>query len=102
MTDVDDEALDHQGMAIELIDAFADHDAHALALLDAAGRAEQLHARQVLYGYLDRMWERAKAHGLDPAVDPQWNVVAGLRDLSNALVEQAHTAQLDANDDPHA
>lgn len=98
MTDVDDDALDHQGMAIELIDAFADHDAHALAVLDAAGRAEQLHARQVLYDYVDRMWERAKAHGLDPAVQPDWNVVAGLRDLTNALVEQAGQADADADD----
>ena len=30
--------------------------------------------------------------------DLQWNVVAGLRDLSNALVEQAAQAQLDARD----
>lgn len=48
MTDVDD--ADLQGMAVELIDAFADHDAHVLAVLDTVGRAEQLRACQVLYG----------------------------------------------------
>jgi hypothetical protein len=94
-----DEELDHQGMAIELIDAFAERDAAGLAALDAAGRAAQVHARQALYDYVDRIWEDAKARGLDPAVRPEWNVVAGLRDLTNALVEQAGQAQVDAGED---
>lgn len=98
MVDVDDE-LDHQGMAIELIDAFAEHDAAGLAALDAAGRAAQVQARQALYDYVDRIWEDAKARGLDPAVRPDWNAVAGLRDLTNALVEQAGQAQADAGED---
>nr|WP_128136208.1 hypothetical protein [Micromonospora provocatoris] len=98
MVNVDDE-LDHQGMAIELIDAFAEHDAAGLAALDAAGRAAQVQARQALYDYVDRIWEDAKARGLDPAVRPDWNVVAGLRDLTNALVEQAAQAQADAGED---
>ncbi|MFY1689127.1 hypothetical protein [Plantactinospora sp. WMMB782] len=98
MVDVDDE-LDHQGMAIELIDAFAERDAAGLAALDAAGRAAQVQARQALYDYVDRIWEDAKARGLDPAVRPDWNVVAGLRDLTNALVEQAGQAQADAGED---
>ncbi|RBJ11064.1 hypothetical protein DRA43_01520 [Micromonospora provocatoris] len=94
-----DDELDHQGMAIELIDAFAEHDAAGLAALDAAGRAAQVQARQALYDYVDRIWEDAKARGLDPAVRPDWNVVAGLRDLTNALVEQAAQAQADAGED---
>ncbi|WP_371409367.1 hypothetical protein OG423_05820 [Micromonospora zamorensis] len=98
MVDVHGE-LDHQGMAIELIDAFVERDAAGLAALDAAGRAEQVQARQALYDYVDRIWEDAKARGLDPAVRPDWNVVAGLRDLTNALVEQAGQAQADAGED---
>ena len=97
MVDVDDE-LDHQGMAIELIDAFAARDAAGLAALDAAGRAAQVQARQALYDYVDQIWEDAKARGLDPAVRPEWNVVAGLRDLTNALVDQAGQAQADAGE----
>jgi len=93
------EELDHQGMAIELIDAFAERDAAGLAALDAAGRAAQVHARQAMYDYVDRIWEDAKARGLDPAVRPEWNVVAGLRDLTNALVDQAGQAQADAGED---
>lgn len=95
----DDEGLNHQVMAIELIDAFAEHDATGLAALDAAGRAGQLRARQVLYDYLDRMWEDAKAGGVETATPPEWNAVAGLRDLTNALVEQAAQAQSAASDE---
>lgn len=98
MSDVDDE-LDHQGMAIELIDAFGEHDATGLAGLGPAGRAAQLQARQALYDYVDRLWEGGKARGLDPAVRPEWSAVAGLRDLTNALVEQAGQAQAEAGDD---
>ncbi|MEU7800751.1 hypothetical protein AB0B10_15915 [Micromonospora arborensis] len=98
MADVDDE-LDHQDMAIELIDAFAERDAAGLAALDTAGRAAQVQARQALYDFVDRIWEDAKARGLDPAVRPDWNGVAGLRDLTNALVDQAGQAQADAGED---
>ncbi|MFB9178629.1 hypothetical protein ACFFX1_10855 [Dactylosporangium sucinum] len=100
MSDVDDE-LDHQGMAIELIDAFIEHDLAGLAGLDAAGRAAQLRARQAVYEFVDEVWEGAKARGLDPATDPDWNAVAGLRDLTNALVDHASQAQADAGDEDH-
>src|SRR5437763_16012894 len=91
--DPDDEDLGHQGMAIELVDAFVEHDAAGLAVLDAQGRLEQLQARQALYNYVDRIWEDAKARGTEPASRPEWSVVAGLRDLTNALMEQATQAQ---------
>ncbi|MGV9977051.1 hypothetical protein ACWDUH_05180 [Micromonospora wenchangensis] len=97
MIDVDGE-LDHQGMAIELIDAFAARDAAGLATLDAAGRVVQAQVRQALYDYVDRMWEDAKAHSLDPDSQPDRQVVAGLRDLTNALVERAGQAQADAGE----
>jgi hypothetical protein len=99
MADIDDDTLDHQGMAIELIDAFTDHDTRGLAALDAAGRSAQLRARQQVYDYIDRIWEDAKAEDLDPAIRPEWSVIAGLRDLTNALVEQASQAQFDAGDE---
>jgi hypothetical protein len=95
----DDGDLGHQGLAFELIDAFAEHDATALAGLDAAGRTAQLRARQALYDHVDRIWEDAKARGLEPATRPEWSVVAGLRDLTNALVEQAVQAQSEAGDE---
>jgi hypothetical protein len=97
-TDHDDERLDHQDMAIEMADAFAEHDATSLAALDASGRAAQLQARQALYDYVDQIWENAKTR-VDPASRPEWRVVAGLRDLTNALVEQALQAQAEAGDE---
>jgi hypothetical protein len=42
------------------------------------------------------MWEDAKANGVEPATHPEWCVVAGLRDLTSALVEQAMKAQSEA------
>lgn len=85
-------------MAIEVADAFAEHDATGLAALDASGRAAQLQARQALYDYVDQIWENAKTC-VDPARRPEWRVVAGLRDLTNALVEQALQAQSEAGDE---
>lgn len=89
----------HQGTAFALVDAFAEYDATGLATLDPAGRAEQLRARQQLYDYVDRIWQDAKVRGLDPANRPEWSVVAGLRDLADALRAQALQARVNANDD---
>jgi hypothetical protein len=95
----DDDDSRHQFVAIELIDAFAEHDATGLAELDAVGRAEQLRARETLFNYIDRIWDDAKVRGLEPANRPEWSVVAGLRDLTTALVAQAEQAQSDAGDE---
>jgi hypothetical protein len=86
-------------MATELIDAFVDHDLVGLAALTSEGRVAELQARQALYDYVDRIWEDAKARGLNPATRPEWSVVADLRDLTNALVDQAMEAQSEAGDE---
>lgn len=78
-------------MAIELIAPFAEHDATGLAALDAA--------RRTFCDYVDGIRAGAKARGLDPAILPEWNAVAGLRNLANELLERASPAQTDAGDD---
>jgi hypothetical protein len=88
LVEYDDERLDHQDMAIEMADGFAEQDATGLATLDAMGRAAQLQAGQALYDYVGQIWANATTR-VDPASRPEWRVVAGQRDLSNALVEQA-------------
>jgi len=93
------EDLDHQGMALELIDGFVKHDQAGLDALDAAGRATQAQARWALYLYVDKIWEKAKREGLHPADRPGWSVVAGLRDLTNALWVESQEAQSRAGDD---
>lgn len=92
-------SLDHQDMAMELADAWSEHDAVGLAALTREERAEQYRARKLFYEYVDRIWEDAKARGLNPAVRPEWLAVAGMRDLTMALWEQAVQAQTDAGDD---
>jgi hypothetical protein len=93
MSDVDDETLDFQDMASELIAGFAEHDANGLAVLDSAGRAAQLQARQKLHDYIDELWQAAERRGLNPAMRAEWYAVAALRDLAFDLVEYASTAQ---------
>jgi hypothetical protein len=51
-----------------------------------------------LYEYVDTVWDKAKADGFDPATLPEWSVVAGLRDLTGALIEQVQQAQADAGE----
>jgi hypothetical protein len=94
----DGESLDHQGMAIELIDAVTAHDDVGLAALTPVQRGEQVRVRKALYDYVDRTWEDAKAQGLDPATRLEWSVVAGLRDLTGDLWHRAVDAQM--TDDP--
>jgi hypothetical protein len=93
------EPWEHQSMAIALVDAFDAYDQAVLAALTPAQRAEQLEARWTLYQYVDAIWEDAKDRGLDPAVRPEWNVIAGLRDLTGALFEQVNQARADAGDE---
>jgi hypothetical protein len=90
--DDDDDSLDPQGMAIELIDAFHDLDTAHLAGLSPAARATQVQARRQVHEYVDAMWESAKRRGLNPATSPDWSGVAGMRDLSMALWLRAQEA----------
>lgn len=77
-----DQATD-QIKAIELADAFNDHDLGALAKLTPAERAEQREIRYQLYLYVDGIWEAIKAHaravnlGGDPLSDSSGYDLAG-------------------------
>ena len=65
----DDDSLDHQGMALGLIDGWTGHDDTHLAQLPDIELAAQVQARQALYDYVDRIWEDAKARGVDREAD---------------------------------
>ena len=52
------------------------HDLTALGQLDAAGRAEQLAARQALHLYVDAIWEAPKGRAEAPTASPAYDVVA--------------------------
>jgi len=97
-----DENEDHdlQFAAIDIANAFHEHDMAALAHLDPAQRAEQARARRTLWLYVDAMWDSFKAAGLSPADLPQYDSVAALRDLAGELHSHATSAQADAGEDP--
>lgn len=79
------DAPDHQQNVLYLIDDWTAHDRRGLAGLTEQQRAAQHAARRALYDYVDGLWEGAKAAGLDPAVRPEWQAVAAVRDLATHL-----------------
>lgn len=102
MARAEDDPITDQFKAIDLADGFHDQDVAALARLTAAGRAEQLRAREQLYRYIDAIWDHIKAthRGEDNlASDPAYSAVAGMRDLTGELHSNAVDAAHAAGDD---
>jgi hypothetical protein len=81
-----------QDAAIALIEELEDHDRAGLAALGEEQRREQYEARRTLYDYIDRIWGAAKVAGIAPATREDWSAVAGLRDLSLFLSNNAFAA----------
>lgn len=75
----------HQHYAHDLWDAFVEHDQRALSQLSPKEQRQQHMARWALYDYIDEIWESAKRRGLDPALLPEWQAVAAMRDLADHL-----------------
>src|SRR2546423_15546618 len=71
------------------IETFYEHDERGLAALDAAGRKRQMQARRELAAYVDTLWSQAKEAGLNPAILPEWQSVAAMRDLTPTLANEA-------------
>jgi hypothetical protein len=93
------EGWHHQTAALSMAaDWTRTHDLPALAQLDAAGRAEQLAARQVLYFYVDAIWEAPKWRNEKPTASAAYDVVAALRDLFAELMGNADAAIVEAGD----
>jgi hypothetical protein len=93
------EGWHHQDAALSMANDWTEtHDLPALAKLDAAGRAEQLGARQTLHLYVDAIWEAPKWRGEAPTASPAYDVVAALRDLFADLVANADQAIAEAGD----
>ncbi|MEO6089761.1 MAG: hypothetical protein ABIQ18_42305 [Umezawaea sp.] len=88
----EDDELDAQQMAIELCDGFTPHDVIGLGELDREALVGQYEARQALFDYVDALWDKAKDDGHDPANDPRFSAVAGLRDLAQELLSNAENA----------
>lgn len=87
------EARDLQFAAIAVAEAWADHDDLALAGLTPELRRAQRDARQVLYDFVDQYRDAAKERE-EPDVyhAPDWQVVAGMKDLLSQMLETAWAA----------
>ncbi|MFI9630030.1 hypothetical protein [Streptomyces sp. NPDC052042] len=78
-----------QFAAMELGEDISPHDRTGLETLSTAHLREQREAREELYDYVDGLWEKLKAGGVDPAGRDEYQGLAGLRDLDGALRDNA-------------
>lgn len=85
----------HQDAVAELWDALAEHDARGLTRLSPEEHRRQHEARWALYAYIDEIWEDAKQQGLNPAMRPEWQAVAAIRDLASFLASAARDVDTD-------
>jgi hypothetical protein len=98
MTDGDElaptfEPRDLQWAALAILDAWFDHDELALAGLTAEQRQAQLVARRVLFDFVDDYREAAKDHAEHAVFHaPEWQVVAGMKDLLGQMLATAEAA----------
>jgi hypothetical protein len=69
----------------ELADLFEPFDRAGLDRCDETEREDQLQSRMALYEHTTRLWDEAKAAGLDPANNPELAIIGAMRDLAMAL-----------------
>lgn len=95
------EPEDLQWAALSVADAWIDHDRLALAGLTPDQRRAQRDARQVVFEFVDQYRDLAKErHGQDVYHAPEWQVVAGMKDLlSHMLVAAEEACSHDEQDD---
>ena len=78
--------------AQELVEAFASFDRARLTRMDESSRSEQLQARQMLYDYVDGLWQDVHRSGERPAVGEKYEAIAVVRELTRALRAVAFAA----------
>ena len=81
--------------AQELIEAFASFDRARLTRMGESVGAEQLQARQLLYDYVDGLWQDVQRSGERPAVGQKYEAIAVVRELARALRGVAFDAVYD-------
>ena len=79
--------MEPQEMLNEGSDAFVDHDLARLRGMSMAKLREQSRARELLFDYVDELWEDLKEAGLDPATKLEYSAIAGMRDLTRRLAD---------------
>jgi hypothetical protein len=98
MSDEDDltptfEPEDLQWAAMAVADAWTEHDELALAGLTAEQRQAQRDARRALFTFVDEYRDAGKDHDEQAVYGaPEWQVVAGMRDLLAQMLATAEAA----------
>jgi hypothetical protein len=83
---------------LELAEAFAPFDRARLVKSDLASRAAQLAARQLLYDYVDELWNDVDRAGERPSIGEKYQAIAGLRELTEVLRSTAFEAVYGSRD----
>jgi hypothetical protein len=65
----------------EITTAFRAHDLKLLATLDCEQLTTQLDARGELLHHIQQLWTEIKQHHVDPALHPEGDVIAALREI---------------------
>lgn len=78
-----------QGVIAELTDDITIHDKRGLASLRFIDLERQRQARTLLQQYVTDLWETAKIRGVNPALLPEWQCIAAVRDLLTRLEANA-------------
>ena len=81
--------------AQQLAEAFASFDRARLSRMSESARTEQLAARQVLYDYVNGLWQDVHRSGERPAVGEKYEAIAVVRELTRALRAVAFDAVYD-------
>jgi hypothetical protein len=80
----------------ELAEAFASFDRARLTRMSESARTEQLEARQLLYDYVNGLWQDVHRSGERPVVGEKYEPIAVIRELTRALRAVAFDAVYDA------
>lgn len=82
----------HMNSRLELAEAFEPFDRARLAHSDPQYRAAQLSARQVVYDYVEELWNDVERAGEQPSVGEKYQAIASVRGLITALRATAFEA----------
>jgi hypothetical protein len=81
--------------AHELVEAFGSFDRARLTRMTESEQAQQLQARQLLYDYVNGLWQDVHRSGERPAVGEKYEAIAVVLGLTSALRATAFDAVYD-------
>jgi hypothetical protein len=79
----------------ELVETIAAFDRARLTRMTESARTDQLDARQLLYDYVEGLWQDVQRAGERPDVGEKYEAIAVLRELARALRAVAFDAVYD-------